>query len=112
MTLDKSSNLSQEEAAIKHFESLQKRYTTTHNGKHCELVRTALVALREKKDRIAGCYFCNKEHGYYSSTNGIVYRDDEIVMVLETSEWNHYYDGPELLDTEVNFCPMCGKKVR
>ena len=31
---------------IKHFESLQKRYTTQHNGKMCERVADALEALR------------------------------------------------------------------
>lgn len=38
-------------AAIKHFESLQRRYTTTHNGKQCELVKTALASLRECEER-------------------------------------------------------------
>ena len=37
--------------AIEHFEHLQKRYTTQHNGKHCELVKTALAALREQAER-------------------------------------------------------------
>lgn len=36
------------EEAIKHFESLQKRYTTQHNGKQCEFVKTALNALYEQ----------------------------------------------------------------
>lgn len=31
---------------IKHFESLQKRYTTQHNGKMCDRVADALEALR------------------------------------------------------------------
>ena len=31
---------------IKHFTSLQKRYTTEHNGKACERVEDALEALR------------------------------------------------------------------
>lgn len=30
---------------IKHFESLQKRYTTQHNGQMCERVADALEAL-------------------------------------------------------------------
>lgn len=30
---------------IKHFESLQKRYTTQHNGRMCERVADALEAL-------------------------------------------------------------------
>ncbi len=47
------------EQAIKHFMSLQKRYITTHNGKHCEYVKMALAALREKAEREKGCAFCN-----------------------------------------------------
>lgn len=34
---------------IKHFESLQKRYTTQHNGKMCERVADALEALYRVK---------------------------------------------------------------
>ena len=34
--------------SIKHFESLQKRYTTQHNGKQCEYVKTALAAMRKR----------------------------------------------------------------
>ena len=34
------------EKTIRHFESLQKRYTKQHNGKMCEYVATALAALR------------------------------------------------------------------
>lgn len=34
--------------SIKHFESLQKRYTTQHNGKQCEYVKTALEAMRKE----------------------------------------------------------------
>lgn len=33
------------EKTIKHFESLQKRYTTQHNGKMCKRVADALEAL-------------------------------------------------------------------
>lgn len=36
---------------IKHFESLQKRYTTQHNGKMCERVADALEALEHFKCR-------------------------------------------------------------
>ena len=36
------------EETIKHFESLQKRYTTQHNGKHCEYVKEALEAMRKQ----------------------------------------------------------------
>ena len=39
------------EQTIKHFESLQKRYITQHNGKQCEFVSIALIALGEKYER-------------------------------------------------------------
>lgn len=38
-------------AAEKRFESLQRRYTTTHNGKQCEFVKTALACMRECAER-------------------------------------------------------------
>ncbi len=44
--------------AIKHFKSLQKRYTTQHNGRQCEFVKTALSALEEKEKREQGCEGC------------------------------------------------------
>lgn len=37
---------------IKHFESLQKRYTTQHNGQMCERVEDALEALHYYKDQV------------------------------------------------------------
>lgn len=40
------------EAAIKHFESLQKRYTTQHNEKQCEHVECALMTLRKEYTRM------------------------------------------------------------
>lgn len=36
---------------IKHFESLQKRYTTQHNGKMCDRVSDALEALYRFKNQ-------------------------------------------------------------
>ena len=50
------------ERAIKHFTSLQKRYTTQHNGEQCALVKTAISALRaQEKEPCVDC-------------SGIVYR--------------------------------------
>lgn len=34
------------EKAIKHYKSLQKRYTTLHDGKNCEITKTAIEALQ------------------------------------------------------------------
>ena len=70
--------------AIEHFEHLQKRYTTQHNGKHCELVKTALAALREKAER--ECKYC----------------DDNFKF------WQTQISG-EL--PNVRYCPMCGKRL-
>ena len=36
------------EEAIKHFKSLQKRYTKEHNGQMCEKVNLALEALKKQ----------------------------------------------------------------
>jgi hypothetical protein len=90
------------ERAIKHFESLQKRYTTTHNGKHCELVKTALTALREQAEREKGCSMCEHDvmdgnpivakhaDGYTITTTGVVSFSANLVA---------------------KFCPMCGKRL-
>ena len=55
------------EEAIKHFKSLQKRYTKEHNGRMCEKVNLALEALEKqipKKPLIrkAEDYFGNVKH--------------------------------------------------
>ena len=70
------------ERAIKHFEGLQKRYTTQHNGKHCDLVATALDALREQAERNKGCVWCNE--------NNKVFHDGQ-----------HFHF----------FCSYCGKRL-
>ena len=45
---------------IKHFESLQKRYTTQHNGQMCERVADALEAL----------YQCKSQQDYFDRMFG------------------------------------------
>ena len=71
--------------AIEHFEHLQKRYTTQHNGKHCELVKTALTALREQAEREKGCFWCLDV-----SLNDV--RINEVRV-------------------NINCCPMCGRRL-
>lgn len=87
--------------AIEHFEHLQKRYTTQHNGKHCELVKTALAALREKTEREKGCDECqpschNCKHDVYD-------------------DFCQYYGkqgcGNLLHEPKHKYCPMCGKRL-
>ena len=48
--IDSSLSIELIDKTIKHYESLQKRYTKQHNGKHCDYVRTALVALNILKE--------------------------------------------------------------
>ena len=74
------------ERATKHFASLQKRYTTQHNGEQCALVETAIAALREQAGREKGCEYC----------------DDNFKF------WQTQISG-EL--PNVRFCPMCGKRL-
>lgn len=80
------------EKAIKHFEGLQKRYTTQHNGVQCELVKTALAALREKAKREKGCEYCNSR--FSIATHHIT----ESGLKAGTNK-------------TANFCPMCGKRL-
>ena len=68
--------------AIKHYKSLQKRYTTQHNGIHCEYVALAIQALQEQQKRQSGCVCCKE--------NGMV-----------THNGQHY----EL------FCSYCGRRL-
>ena len=97
--------------AIEHFEHLQKRYTTQHNGKHCELVKTALAALREQAKRSKGCSFCDEESGEHDYMNGLQSIDGTKYLVLETSEWDDYYDCYNDVRIPVKYCPMCGKRL-
>ena len=78
--------------AIEHFEHLQKRYTTQHNGKHCELVKTAIAALREKADFVR-CKYCE----YWQDNNG--------GYPHEECRWGH----DETPDAD-DFC-SCGKRL-
>jgi hypothetical protein len=74
------------ERAIKHFEGLQKRYTTQHNGKHCDLVATALEALREQAERNKGCFWCSGD------------------VLLDNVKING-------VAVNISCCPMCGKRL-
>ena len=84
--------------AIEHFEYLQKRYTTTHNGKHCELVKTALAALREQAERENGCEYCIGPKMNYSPVNEMFFDVDEIVAQVT-------------MTAKILFCPMCGRRL-
>ncbi len=93
------------ERAIKHFESLQKRYTTQHNGKHCDLVKTALTALREQAEREKGCNYCKLE----KSING----DNDVckIKIFIRTLYSEYSDSFYNTETSINHCPMCGRRL-
>ena len=57
--------------AIKHFTSLQKRYTTQHNGKQCEFVQTALEALKEAEARETQVKYINPPVKYIRNGNTV-----------------------------------------
>ena len=65
------------EEAIKHFKSLQKRYTKEHNGRMCEKVNLALEALEKqipkKPLHMHKNYYCPicKEDGWMLWDNAI-----------------------------------------
>ena len=88
------------EKAMKHFEKLQKRYTTQHNGKHCDLVATALFALRSQSEREKGCEVCNGDLPCDNDCDGFC-DICEIPEVWKTIHKTGHY----------NFCPMCGREL-
>ena len=61
------------EEAIKHFKSLQKRYTKEHNGRMCEKVNLALEALEKqipKKPRETRCALMCSSCGHKITEKG------------------------------------------
>ena len=57
------------------------------------------------------CYFCDENHEEYDYDNCIYKEHMNYIMSLETIEWNDYYDCFNCITTEVNYCPMCGRKL-
>ena len=50
----------------------------------------------------------NGEHDYM---NGLQSIDGTKYLVLETSEWDDYYDCYNDVRIPVKYCPMCGKRL-
>lgn len=86
------------EKAIKHFDGLQKRYTTTHNGKHCELVKAAIAALREKQARESGCDYCLTTWPNHAGGLSDIWHGNQLSVGYG-------------IYREINYCPMCGKRL-
>lgn len=80
------------EEALKHFKSLQKRYTTQHNGVMCEKVKVAIEAIEKqipkKPLHLHKNYYCPicKEDGW---------------MLWDDAEPNDFD----------NFCCKCGQAL-
>lgn len=54
------------------------------------------------------CYFCDNTHENFDSMNCVY----DNMLTLETTEWDTYNDGFNHVTLEVNYCPMCGIKLR
>jgi len=72
---------------------------------------TALAALREQAEKSKGCSFCDEESGEHDYMNGLQSIDGTKYLVLETSEWDDYYDCYNDVRIPVKFCPMCGRRL-
>ena len=81
------------EEAIKHFKSLQKRYTKEHNGRMCEKVNLALEALEK---RIPKKPIIRKTEDYFGYVEYIICPNCEIV------EFGHEHPC---------FCKLCGQAI-
>lgn len=87
---------------LKHFNSLQKRYTTEHNGVMCEKVKIAIEAIEKqipKKQRITHHkYLCNGK--------------EETVDLMHCPicfEHMGYFDS--LLNKGTAYCHRCGQAI-
>ena len=77
------------EEAIKHFKSLQKRYTKEHNGRMCEKVNLALEALYKQ--------ILKKPIEKYTDHDG-----------TEAGLCPFCNEG---VDEKMNFCSYCGQAI-
>lgn len=86
------------DAAILHFLSLQKRYTTQHNGRQCLLTKTALEALQDARRSAEGCTFSQVDF------------DSETFKCSKCGcVWEYEVGNP--FDNNNNFCPECGLPI-
>ena len=81
------------EEAIKHFKSLQKRYTKEHNGRMCEKVNLALEALEKQ---IPKKPLIRKTEDYFGYVEYIICPNCEKV--------DFGYERP-------CFCRLCGQAI-
>ena len=59
------------------------------------------------------CKYCYEEHIEHDCNNGIVF-DDNIkayIQMVETGEEVPWGNGYEVVELEVNYCPMCGRDL-
>lgn len=79
------------EEALKHFKSLQKRYTTEHNGVMCEKVEVAIEALEKQipkkpyKDNENGVY----EKEYCLACHRSLFPNDHHCICGQALDWSN-----------------------
>ena len=89
------------EETLKHFTSLQKRYTREHNGKMCEKVALAITAIKKQIPKEPIKQIC----GVYDEDSGNWLCDREWNMCPTCTERNEVYRGHK-------YCPKCGQHIK
>ena len=75
-------------------------------------IQTAIATLREQAEREKGCEYCDEDHAEHDCMNGVQTFTNGAYLVLETTEWNDYYDSYNDIRIAVQFCPKCGRKLK
>lgn len=78
------------EEAIKHFKSLQKRYTKEHNGRMCEKVNLALEALEKQMPKKP---------------------KDKFTVPYDILAWGICPYCGEGVNSDMKFCSECGQAL-
>lgn len=81
------------EKSIKHFEGLQKRYTTQHNGEMCEMVDCALKTMNETKWIPVSERLPNEKQNVIVTGNGKV----ACLLYLDGKFWSGMLDQTHLV---------------
>lgn len=85
------------------------------NQVHQETMELALQALQEKAEREKGCGHCKTHDDFQADM--IVFENGnekvEVQLCFGMLEIIHKRDEEVIyhVDTEINFCPMCGRKL-
>ncbi|MEG1502255.1 MAG: hypothetical protein RR370_02590 [Synergistaceae bacterium] len=59
------------------------------------------------------CKYCYEGHTEHNCNNGIIFDDitNTYIQMVETGEEVPWGSGYEIVEIEVNYCPMCGRNL-